>query len=121
MSERGCYRLRGVVKPLTPSDAAKLAEVYEALRKSLNNPMIICYTAEAGGAIVSSCSSSVGTRVRFLVAFWIEPPTLTHGGVEAVIGFSVESDSADGAVEGFKLLADALARAAPARFTVKLS
>ena len=116
--EGGCYRLRGVVKPLSPSDATRLAEVYETLREYLRSK---CYTREAGGALVSSCRSPRGSDGGFLIAFWVEPPTLTHGGVEAVIGFTVESSSPHGAVEGFSLISEALARVAPARFTVKLS
>ncbi len=118
MRGEGCYRIRGVVKPLSPSDATRLAEVYEALREELRSR---CYTREAGGAIVSSCPGPEGSSGGFLAAFWVEPPTLTHGGVEAVIGFTVESSSPNGAVEGFSILAEALARVAPARFTVKLS
>jgi len=110
----GCFRLRGEVRPLTARDASELHRLYSAIKEGLAGK---CVVSEAGGSVVGSCGGAPG----FVVAVWLEPPAISHAGIEAVIGFAVEAANADDVLRGFKFVADAVAGLTPFKFIVRLT
>ncbi len=115
MKNSGCYHLKGIITPFTHSDITDLAKLYTLIKEGLGAKG--CPASEASGSLVASCDEA---GYEYLVALWIEPPALERGAVEAFIGFQIEGSSPTAARDAFSVIAEAVARIKPARFTVKL-